>query len=525
MKIFKNSNAVLAVAIILAGLAVSFIILDSSSVSAQNDPVFPISELGNCKNQAECSSFCDNENNITSCVNYAERNGMMSASDAAEARKFAKIGSGPGGCKSKSECATYCDSIDNIDSCLQFATQNGLINDSELVEAKKVAEALKSGAKMPGGCKNKTDCESYCESSDKMGECLDFAEKAGLIPENELAEARKVAKAIKSGKKQPGGCANKKSCDAYCSSSDNIEECIDFAIAADLIPPEELEQVKKILPLMKAGKMPGGCFKKEDCDAYCSNESNSEECANFAIEAGFMSAEEAEMYKKTGGKGPGNCKGKEECESYCDDPANQETCFNFAKEKGLISEEDLQEMESGAERFNEGLQMATPEVIDCIKSKVGEQAFSKMQAGGMPSREAGDAMGSCFSSMMRPPDGGEGGDYGPPNGEAGPPEGYDESQGPPSAEDIQKMVPEGVEITPEMMKNGPPSQEQIQNIIQQKTQEEMQKRGAPPQGESGGSYGPSAEDIQNMMPKNIPSGPPAGTQYGPPTVIPSGPPQ
>jgi hypothetical protein len=288
---------------------------------------------------------------------------------------------------------------------------------------------------------------------------------------------------------------------------------------------------------MKAGKMPGGCFKKEECDTYCADESHADECANFAIEAGFMNAEEAEMYKKTGGKGPGNCKGKEECEAYCDDPANQEGCFEFAKEKGLIPEAELQEIKAGSQKFQEGLQQATPEILDCIKSKVGSEAFSKMQAGGMPSREAGNAMGSCFGSLMKPPSGAGGG------GQAGPPAGYEGSQKSPTAEDIQKMVPPGVEITPEMMKNGPPSQEQIQNIIQQKTQEEMQKRGvpsgsqgvpsvgtqsAPPSVSGGGSYGPSPEEIQKMIPKNIPTGPsgsygpPAG-EASPPTVIPSGP--
>ena len=345
-KFKNNSNAILSVAIISLGLAISFIIVDNAA-SAQAEPEFPIAELGNCQNQAECTSFCDKEGNITACVNYAERNGMMSAEEAAEARRFARIGSGPGGCKSKSECATYCDSVDNINSCLQFAEQNNLIDENELAEARKVAEALKSGAKMPGGCKNKAQCETYCESADRMSECLDFAERAGLIPEDELDEARKVAKALASGKKQPGGCTNKKSCDAYCSTPDHIEECIQFAIDADLIPPEEIEEVKKILPLMKAGKMPGGCMRKEECDAYCSDESHMDECVNFAMEAGFMKPEEVEMYKKTGGKGPGGCKSKESCEAFCDDPANEETCFNFAKEKGLIPEEDLQKMQEG----------------------------------------------------------------------------------------------------------------------------------------------------------------------------------
>lgn len=535
MKIFKNANVILSVAIISLGLAVGFIIIDHVSSAAAAAAVFPIAELGNCKSETECASFCDNKNNITACVNYAEKNGMISAKDAAEARKFAKIGAGPGGCKTQAECASYCDSTANLDACLSFASQNGLIDAAELQEAQKVVEVLKAGGKTPGGCKTKSECQSYCDSLDNMTECIDFAEKAGLIPEAELADAKKVAKALKSGQKQPGGCTNKKSCDNYCSSADHMEECVNFAIAADLIPPEEAEQVKKILPLMKAGKMPGGCVKKEQCDTYCADDSHIEECANFAIEAGFMKPEEVEMYKKTGGKGPGNCKSKEACEAFCDDPANEEACFNFALDKGLIPEAELQEMKAGQAQFKQGLEMATPEVLDCIKSQVGSDNLAKMQAGGMPSKQAGAAMGSCFSQLMKGP-GGAGG------GAGGPPAGFE--KGPPSAEDIQKMVPPGVEITPEMMKNGPPSQDQIQGIIQQKMQVEMEKRGAPSGSGSGGVVPampsgaglpagqggpPSAQDIQNMIqqntPKNIQTGPPAGTQFGPPAGTPSVPPQ
>lgn len=537
MKIFKNNiNLVVSGLIVATGILVGYAIV----AQAQVDPSkisYPVAELGSCKNEGECKSFCDDKNNITACVNFAEKKGFMSAEDAAQARKFAKIGTGPGGCKNQGECSNYCEDIAHIDSCLDFASKNGFISQGELAEAQKVSAALKSGAKLPGGCKNKGECESFCNDLDNAGECFDFAEKAGFIPQDQLADAKKAVEAIKAGAKPPGGCKNKKECDAYCSDPANIDSCFDFAEKAGFIPPEEIEQARKVIPLMKAGKMPGGCKNKAECESFCSQDANMEACGNFALEAGLMKPEEADMFKKTGGKGPGNCRGKEQCESFCNDPANQEQCFNFAQEKGLIPEAQVKEMKEGMAQFQQGLQMATPEVIDCIKNKAGADKFEKMQSGGLPSKEVGQAMGECFSQLMKAPPG-VGGAGGPPAGfeGKGPPAGFEGMKGPPSVEDIQKMVPPGVEVTPEMMKNGPPSQEQIQGMIQQKIKEEMQKRGAPPSSSGNGEGGgmpngaggpPSAEDIQKMMPKNIPSGfgPPAGGSFGPPAGIPSGPPQ
>ncbi|MDP3764085.1 MAG: hypothetical protein Q8Q95_00485 [bacterium] len=524
MKRQKYFNFLLSTTIVCSALAVSyFIVIDS--VSAQ-EISYPVKELGSCKNEAECKTFCDNKDNITSCVNFAEKNGLMSAEDANQARKFAKIGAGPGGCKSQNECESYCEDISRIDTCLDFASKNGFISAEELAEAQKVAQALKSGASLPGGCKNKAECESFCNDLDNAGECFDFAEKAGFIPPDEIDDARKAVEAMKKGARPPGGCKNKKECENYCSDPNNIEQCFDFAEKAGFIPKEEIEQARKIIPLMKAGKMPGGCKGKQECESYCQDDSHIEECGNFAVEAGFMKPEEVEMFKKTGGKGPGGCKGKNECESFCNDPVNQEQCFKFASEKGLIPEAQVKEMKEGMAQFQQGLGIATPEVLECIKSSVGENRFEKMKSGGIPDKSVGEAMGQCFSKLMKPPAGFEGGAPAGFEGQSGPPsaediqkmipKGVDVSpemlkKGPPSAEDIQKMLPKGVEVTPEMMKNGPPSQEQIQNIIQQKVKEQMEKSGAP----SGGSFGP---------PASTQFGPPAGTQFGPPAGIPTGPP-
>ncbi|HEY4526017.1 MAG TPA: hypothetical protein VJL32_02900, partial [Candidatus Paceibacterota bacterium] len=49
---------------------------------------FPIKELGSCENQTACKAYCNKKENISSCVSYAEKNGMISAEDASKAREF-----------------------------------------------------------------------------------------------------------------------------------------------------------------------------------------------------------------------------------------------------------------------------------------------------------------------------------------------------------------------------------------------------------------------------------------------------
>ncbi|MEK7629739.1 MAG: hypothetical protein AAB394_04495 [Patescibacteria group bacterium] len=526
MNKYKKLTYLLPAFILGLGVAISAFIFFDGKAQAQQIS-YPVKELGSCKNEVECKSFCDNKDNITLCVNFAEKNGIMSKDDATQARKFAKMGDGPGGCKSQGECESYCNDVAHLDQCLDFASKNGLIDSKDLGEAKKVAEVLKAGGKLPGGCKNKSECESFCNDLDNAEECFNFASAAGFIPKEELADAKKAMEAMKAGAKPPGGCKNKKECASYCSDSANIEECLGFAEKAGFIPKEEIEQARKIIPLMKAGKMPGGCKGKDECQNYCQDSTHADECANFAIEAGFMKPEEAEMFKKTGGKGPGGCKGKNECESFCNDPANQEQCFKFASEKGLIPEAQVKEMKEGMAQFQQGLNMATPEVLDCIKSSVGEDRFEKMKSGGIPDKSVGEAMGQCFTKLMKPPAGFEG-KNGPPSAEDIQkmiPKGVNVSpemlkKGPPSAEDIQKMLPKGVEVTPEMMKNGPPSQEDIQNIIQQKVKEQMEKS-VPPTGSTGSQQAGSGQGAPSGGGS---FGPPAGTNFGPPAGIPSGPP-
>ncbi len=365
------------------------------------DIQYPVAELGNCKNQSACRSYCDKPENTNVCLDFAEKNNLMSKEEIGLAKKFVGSGSkGPGGCSGKGACSTYCDNITHIDECVAFAEKNGLMSSKELEEAKKVQSAIAKGVKPPA-CGNKKECDVYCEDSNHMEECINFGVAAGFIQGKELEDSQKMLAAIKRGVK-PLPCKGRKACDEYCGNPDNMEVCVNFASEAGFMNEREKEDSQKMLAAIKKGVRPPNCRGKEECDNYCGQEDNMEECTNFAEAAGFMTSEEAKMARKTGGKGPGGCRGKEECEVFCGNPDNQETCFNFAKDNGMMSEKDLKRTEEGKRQMKQSLKQVPEEVLDCLKTEVGAGLVERMKDGVMPSKEMGDKMQNCFQKMGPP---------------------------------------------------------------------------------------------------------------------------
>ncbi len=404
----------LALFVIMLVGASFFVYISIAKGLTEADIVFPIKELGNCGDKNECKLFCDKPENLKACLDIAEKYNLISAEEIRRGKKFAEIGEGPGGCTSQSSCEAYCNDIGHIDECLDYAERHGILPLDELEEARKVQAALRRGAQLPGGCRNKDECDAYCENSEHTEECIAFGVEAGFIPPEEAEEARMALEAIKKGVKPPP-CRGKMECDVYCSKPEYFEECISFAEAAGFVSPKEAEMARKT-----GGKGPGDCKGKEECEKFCEDENNFQVCVDFAVEYGLMSSEDAEMVRKTGGKGPGDCKGKEECEKFCENPANQEACFNFAKEHDLISEDDLRQMEEGKSMMLEALDTAPPEVIECLESAFGAGLAEKLQIGAvLPSREMGDKMRECFEEVFK----GEGAPGGPPSEfPGGPPE-------------------------------------------------------------------------------------------------------
>lgn len=344
--IIKKLDKNLLIASSILAVAVTFSFFMVADAKSEADIQFPIAELGNCKDKSDCKNFCDNKENIEKCINFAKEHNLISAKDAERAENFSKVGKGPGGCEGVA-CKTYCEDISHSDECLAFAKEHGFIEKDEIEKIEKVSKILKGGGETPGGCRGKNECQAYCSESSHAEECLAFAEKAGFMPK------------------------------------------------------EELERARKMLPLMRKGETPGGCKSKDQCEAFCQNPDNFEQCITFAEKAGIMSDKELEMAKKTGGKGPGGCRGRNECEVFCNNPANQETCFNFAKEHGILDESKLKDIKEGMGQMRIGLDKAPEEVRSCLKENLGENIINDMEAGTLtPGPDIGERVRGCFEKFM-----------------------------------------------------------------------------------------------------------------------------
>ena len=382
-----------------------------SAVRAEPNIQFPVKELGGCGSQSECHAYCEIPANGEACINFAEKNGLMSQEEILTARKFfAAGGVGPGGCTTKNSCESYCDNIANIKECVAFAESSGMMSGKDLEEAKMVIRALDAGAKMPSGCTSKEECDSYCG---------------------------------------PG------------ASATAMKECIAFAKAAGFMSTKELAEVDKIMGALEQGIRPPACRGDEECSVYCSQPQNIEECVAFATAAGMMSEKDAEMMRKTGGKGPGGCVGKQ-CETFCKDPANRGECSKWAKENGIMSPDEKAGRQERMGNFKAEFEKMPSVIQQCLRETLGSDLDNMLN--GLPTSvdDLSPKMDSCWQLMGPPPQGSE--MVGPPPSgnepreQMMPPEGMMPPQEMPRADAILPPPPQG-EILPPPPESLAPEQE------------------------------------------------------------------
>ena len=387
MNILNRKNRViflLVIALILVGSETPVTAQETASVSLRTI-TYPVADLGSCTSYEDCKTYCGAANNYSKCTAFAQKIGLTIEIPDDKKGVFAAIqkGESPGQCKDEVSCRNYCGDTDNIGECADFADKFDLVTQDELKEMRQIADAKKAGVSFPGNCKTKESCLKYCDNSANAVVCMEFAQKAGFIPKEDVEAVGKILPYLKSGGKLPGGCTTKKSCDTYCGSDANTIECVDFAVNAGFMSKEDADLVKKT-----GGKSPGNCRSREACDSYCKSDANINECVDFAVKAGFISREDAEMAKKYKiTSGPGNCKSKADCEAYCVLPENQETCFNFAKDHGMLSKEDLKNIEE-REKFLKSIDKATPEWLACMEKELGPSFFGRFKAGKLTQPEA-----------------------------------------------------------------------------------------------------------------------------------------
>ena len=341
---------------------ITFVLLSGVIVAALPEGVeFPVAELGNCASEEECRKYCDNPSNRAPCIAFADKYKVDErASQLADVEyPVAELGN----CGSLSECTVYCTKPENYEACINFAEENELIDSATAEEDKKMARLVTEG-KTPGGCKNEEECKAYCKDDSRFNECVQFLEENDIVSEDDLEMIKKFGTLNFEG---PGGCTDETSCKDYCKVESHFNECVQFLEKNGFIPPEELEMIKK----MGSFRGPGGCLMDE-CETYCDNPDNFNVCIDFAKERGFISDEEYEMVKKTGGKGPGGCK-REECRTYCDNPDNMPVCIEFACENGIMSSDECSEVK---ELLARGVKIGGPGPGNC-KGKAECESYCK----------------------------------------------------------------------------------------------------------------------------------------------------
>lgn len=336
--------------ILVAILFVGILINVGMMVYAETSTIiFPVKELGNCANQEMCKAYCNEPKHMTECIAFGEQHNLISKEDAERAKEFSDVLKGEG----------------------------------------------------PGQCRNKVDCEKYCDDSAHADECIAFAEKHNFIKLEDLARAKQIAKALKEGGTLPGQCKDKASCEQYCADTTHIDECLAFGEKAGFFSKEEIEQAKKVLPYITKGESPGKCKTKAECESYCEADAHFDECIGFAEKTGIISKEEVDIARKSGGKGPGGCKSKESCDAYCNAPENQQGCFAFAKEHNIIPVEKLKEIEDGMGRLRSGVKQMPEEMVSCLKEKLGFDVVQKIEGGTLaPGPLLGEQVKSCVDAFM-----------------------------------------------------------------------------------------------------------------------------
>ncbi len=274
---------------ILAVLTFLIASLFASSVFAlsEKDIIFPVAELGGCKNEAECRAFCDKpENKMSPCFPFAKKYNLLTQEELGRAERFTQIAvaGGPGWCRSGEGCSVeqYCNDYAHLDQCLDFAEENNFATKKELEKARKVAAGMKKEDAIlpPGNCRGENECETYCSLEGNWQECMKWQQQIG-------------------------------------------------------IPLELSPEAKKFVDLLKRGGGAGGCKTKTECENYCADPGHSKECLDMALAVGFITEEEAEIAKKYGSTGPGGCKTEQECSAFCQQPYNQKVCLRYAKDQGI----------------------------------------------------------------------------------------------------------------------------------------------------------------------------------------------
>lgn len=139
---------------------------------------FPIADLGNCANVASCKSFCDDPKNHQACSDFAKKHNLSSNSPKSSSTKsdeeILKLAKVELGCTSYDACMEFCEREENIEKCMDFAARHNLMKDA--THMKQQMSALKNLL----GCNSMKSCMDFCNNPINMQKCMEVFKQAGF---------------------------------------------------------------------------------------------------------------------------------------------------------------------------------------------------------------------------------------------------------------------------------------------------------------------------------------------------------
>ena len=208
---------------------------------------FPIPELGNCTNIAQCKSYCDTPVNHETCIGFAKKKGFHKEvkSQQSSDSNLLSYAQSELGCNSESSCRAFCEQPANRKHCMAFAQKYGLggppHDKAQLLQA----------AQTELGCTSMETCRTICEQQKKK--CMEFARKHGFSGGEQGGPGGSPA----SG--GPGGCNSEESCRRYCQEHPN--ECAGYS------PTGGGTEYQGPHPAPGSYVGPSGCKTEEECNA------------------------------------------------------------------------------------------------------------------------------------------------------------------------------------------------------------------------------------------------------------------
>lgn len=148
----------------------------------------PIANLGGCDSREACKAFCSQQENKTTCIQYAEDNNLLPA-QAADRAKMILAGKGPGGCNSANSCKQYCE--ENAEECQSFMEEHKFGSEEYRARLKKVKESVQNSVteKMMG-----LEMRCRLEENKDKDECIRLlkAKETGRNTDDERSELKRL---------------------------------------------------------------------------------------------------------------------------------------------------------------------------------------------------------------------------------------------------------------------------------------------------------------------------------------------